>query len=128
MNLLLLHASPRRERSLSRRLAAAFVTQWQAAHPTGTVRERDVGIAPPPLLTETWIAACFTPEGERTQAQRDALAYSDAAIEELAKIDPDLVGDLHRKMVDRASSQEVAASDLVAREIQFGQDYRRETP
>jgi FMN-dependent NADH-azoreductase len=87
MNLLLINASPRRERSLSRRLATAFVTQWLALRPRDVIRERDVGIDHPPLLTEAWIAACFTPEDQRTAAQRSVLAYSDAAIEELAQAD-----------------------------------------
>ena len=53
------------------------------------------------------------------------LGHTHAAIEALGKLDGDLIGDMHRKMVDRASSQEVACSDLVAREIQFGDDYRK---
>jgi hypothetical protein len=31
---------------------------------------------------------------------------------------------MHRKMVDRASSQEEACSDLAKKEIKFGEDYR----
>lgn len=87
MNLLVINASPRRERSLSRRLATAFVTRWLALRPRDSVVERDVGIDHPPLLTEAWIAACFTPEDLRTPAQRAELAYSDAAIDELAQAD-----------------------------------------
>lgn len=87
MNLLLVNASPRRERSLSRRLATTFVAQWRALRPQDAIVERDVGREHPPLLTEAWIAACFTPEGQRTAAQRDALSYSDAAIEELSRAD-----------------------------------------
>lgn len=87
MNLLLVNASPRRERSLSRQLANAFVTQWLASRPRDVIVERDVGIEHPPLLTEAWIAACFTPEEQRTPSQRGVLAYSDAAIEELARAD-----------------------------------------
>lgn len=87
MNLLLVNASPRRERSLSRRLATAFVTQWLALRPRDVILERDVGIDHPPLLNEAWIAACFTPEEQRTPAQRGVLAYSDEAIEELARAD-----------------------------------------
>jgi FMN-dependent NADH-azoreductase len=86
-NLLLVNASPRRERSLSRRLATAFVTEWLAWRPHDRIVERDVGIDHPPLLTEAWIAACFTPEEQRTPAQRDVLSYSDAAIAELARAD-----------------------------------------
>lgn len=87
MNLLLVNASARKERSLSRRLATAFVTQWMASRPGDAIVERDVGIDQPPLLTEAWIAACFTPESQRTPAQREVLAWSDAAIEELARAD-----------------------------------------
>ena len=87
MNLLVVNASPRRERSLSRRLATAFVAEWLALRPRDLILARDVGIDHPPLLTEGWIAACFTPEDQRTEAQRGVLAYSDAAIEELAGAD-----------------------------------------
>lgn len=87
MNLLLVNASPRRERSLSRRLATTFVAQWRALRPQDAIVERDVGLDHPPLITEAWIAACFTPEGQRTPAQREALSYSDAAIEELSRSD-----------------------------------------
>jgi FMN-dependent NADH-azoreductase len=87
MNLLVVNASPRRERSLSRRLGAALLAEWQALRPHDAIVQRDVGIDHPPLLTEAWIAACFTPEDQQTPAQREVLAYSDAAIEELARAD-----------------------------------------
>jgi serine/threonine protein kinase len=51
------------------------------------------------------------------------LAHTSAAIQELAEINAEMVGDMHRKMVDRASSQEEACSDLAKRMIQFGEDY-----
>jgi serine/threonine protein kinase len=53
------------------------------------------------------------------------LQHTSAAIQELGKIDGEMVGDMHRKMVDRASSQEEACSDLVARMVKFGEDYIR---
>ena len=87
MNVLVINASPRRERSLSRQLAHAFVARWQALRPRDAIVERDVGIEHPPLLTEAWIAACFTAEDQRTPDQRAVLAYSDAAIDELAQAD-----------------------------------------
>lgn len=87
MNLLRINASPRRERSLSRQLADVFVSRWLALRPQDAIVERNVGIDHPPLLTEGWIAACFTPEDQRTPEQREVLAYSDAAIEELARAD-----------------------------------------
>jgi serine/threonine protein kinase len=51
------------------------------------------------------------------------LQHTSAAIQELATLNADLIGDMHRKMVDRASSQEEACSDLAKRMIQFGEDY-----
>lgn len=85
--LLVIHASPRRERSLSRQLGETFVSHWLRERPADQVLRRDVGIEHPPLLTEAWIAACFTPDEQQTPAQRQVLAYSDAAIAELARAD-----------------------------------------
>lgn len=87
MNVLVINASPRRERSLSRRLANEFLASWRALRPRDVIVERDVGIDHPPLLTEAWIAACFTAEDQRTPDQREVLAYSNAAIDELARAD-----------------------------------------
>jgi serine/threonine protein kinase len=56
------------------------------------------------------------------------LAHTAAAIQELAGIPADFVGDMHRKMVDRASSQEEACSDLAKKMIRFGEDYIRLEP
>ncbi len=85
--LLVIHASPRRERSLSRQLGESFVTNWTREAPGHRVLRRDVGIEHPPLVTEAWIAACFTPDDQQTPEQRQVLAYSDAAIQELAEAD-----------------------------------------
>ena len=51
------------------------------------------------------------------------LQHTSSAIQDLAVINADFVGDMHRRMVDRASSQEEACSDLAKRMIQFGEDY-----
>jgi FMN-dependent NADH-azoreductase len=85
--LLAIHASPRRERSLSRQLGETFLSHWQRARPADRIVRRDVGIEHPPLVTEAWIAACFTPDDQQTAAHREVLAYSDAAIAELAAAD-----------------------------------------
>ena len=85
--LLVLNASPRRERSLSRRLAQAFVTRWeQLARMTRSCTATSAS-EHPPLLTEAWIAACFTPDEQQSAAQKEVLAYSDQAVEELARAD-----------------------------------------
>jgi len=51
------------------------------------------------------------------------LEHTSAAIQALSTINADQVGDMHRRLVDRASSQEEACSDLAKRMIRFGEDY-----
>ncbi len=51
------------------------------------------------------------------------LRHTSEAIRELSYVDPEMVGPMHRKMVDRASSQEVAATDLASRMVKFGDDF-----
>lgn len=81
--LLHLDASPRGDRSLSRRLSRHFVDTWLAVHPGDRVITRDVGRDPPPFIDEAWIAAAFTPPGQRTAAQDAMLRISDTLIDEL---------------------------------------------
>ena len=80
-------ASARLGRSHSRRLSARFVEGWLARRPHDTVIRRDVGLAPPPPVTEAWIAAAFTKPGRRTDGMRAALAVSDALVDELERAD-----------------------------------------
>ncbi|MDE0695345.1 MAG: NAD(P)H-dependent oxidoreductase [Boseongicola sp.] len=80
-------ASARENRSISRNLSAAFVERWLAVRPSDEVIRRDVGKTPPPLVSETWIDACFTPEPERTEDQKKVLEPSDTLIDELARAD-----------------------------------------
>lgn len=82
-NILRIDASARSERSRTRALADAFETALTAADPSVVVTHRDVGLAPPPFISEDWIAAAFTDRAERTPAQAAALAISDALIEEV---------------------------------------------
>jgi serine/threonine protein kinase len=51
------------------------------------------------------------------------LEHTAAAIQALGNINAEHVGDMHRRLVDRASSQEEACSDLAKRMIRFGEDY-----
>ena len=54
-------ASPRGERSHSRKLSKAFVEAWVKAHPGDTVTYRDLGHHPVPLVDELLIGATYTP-------------------------------------------------------------------
>ncbi|MGH0031650.1 MAG: FMN-dependent NADH-azoreductase [Myxococcota bacterium] len=85
--ILRLDASARISRSLSRGLADEFVRGWGRRRPDDRVLLRDVGIAPPPPISEPWIGAAFTPEAQRTERQRALLSLSDELIEELRQAD-----------------------------------------
>ena len=87
MNVLKITASARDDRSLSRELASRFVTEWLDRRPDDAVVERDLALDPPPFVTEPWIAAAFTADQDRTDAQRRLLARSDRLIAELEAAD-----------------------------------------
>jgi FMN-dependent NADH-azoreductase len=79
-----LDASARTARSLTRRLSQLFVDAWLSHRPDDRVLRRDLAADPPPHVTEAWIAAAFTPPDQRDATMWTTLAWSDAAIAELA--------------------------------------------
>ncbi|ACS60507.1 MULTISPECIES: FMN-dependent NADH-azoreductase [Rhizobium] len=85
-------ASPRGDRSLSRRLSAAFVDHWKTKDPSAVVITRDIGRSPPPIITEEWIAAVFTPAETLTPAQQRELKLSDTLIDEVGRSDLIVIG------------------------------------
>jgi len=80
-SILLIQASPRGERSHSRKLGNQYAQVWQATHPEGHVTLRDLGHNPPPYVDEAWVAAAFA-EADAPEATR-ALAVSDEYVKEL---------------------------------------------
>jgi FMN-dependent NADH-azoreductase len=76
-----LDASPRNDRSHSRRLSAFFVQQWRERHPSDTVLYRDLCVFTPPHVTEEWIAGAFSPPEQRSPQMRQALQLSDLLID-----------------------------------------------
>lgn len=90
--LLHLDASARSDRSLTRHLSRLFVETWSRHHPRDPVLRRDLGAAPPPHVTQAWIAACFTPPEKRDADMHAALAWSDAALAELEAADLLVIG------------------------------------
>lgn len=78
--------------SHTRRLTARFLRRWQALRPGDTVTYRDVGQAPPTPVTGDWIHAAFTPPARREAWMHDALAESDALIDELLAADVIVAG------------------------------------
>lgn len=90
--LLHIDASARSDRSLSRQLSQAFVDSWLTHDGKTQIITRDVGHAPPPYLTEEWIAAVFTPEEHMTPEKREELRLSDELIDELDRADVIVIG------------------------------------
>jgi FMN-dependent NADH-azoreductase len=82
--ILAIHASPRGERSHSRRLAEVFLSAWQGRNPQSQLTRREVGrtlIAP---VNEAFVAAAFHPEPDaRPLSMQADLALSDELVGEL---------------------------------------------
>lgn len=81
--LLHIDASPRSDRSVSRQLTREFTVAWKEANPGGQIIYRDLGHNPVPLVTETFIAAVYTPPEARSPELRAAISTSDQLISEL---------------------------------------------
>ena len=82
-SLLLLNVSPRAGRSGSRKLGEAYLSAWQAAHPGGRTIVRDIGVNPPPAVSEAWIAGAHSSPDQHTAAMREAIGVSDIFVDEL---------------------------------------------
>jgi FMN-dependent NADH-azoreductase len=92
MNTLLIVNSSPRSNSVSRSLTRRVAEDWRAHNPDGRMIERDLMVEPLPFLTESWIQASTTPAAQRTPEQQQALALSDALIEELLAADVIVLG------------------------------------
>ncbi|CAG6398496.1 NAD(P)H-dependent oxidoreductase [Streptomyces cocklensis] len=88
MTLFRLDASILPAASASAEIADVVEARWTAAHPGEKVVRRHLGADP--LPAHIWASATvagFTPESERTPAQREALANARDLVEELASAD-----------------------------------------
>lgn len=91
-NLLVINASARVTRSVTRQLSARLAAAWQDAHPDGRIVERDIGLNPPAAIDATWIAAAYTPAEARTAAQHASLILSETLIAEIEAADAIVIG------------------------------------
>ena len=82
-----LDSSARTEDSVTRDLSAQIVSRLGAS----AVVRRDLA-APLPLLDGAWIGANFTPADQRSEADKQLLALSDALVEELKQADTIVIG------------------------------------
>ncbi len=48
--------------SISKNIATRLINSWRKQLPIDEYIYRDVGMNPPPFITQEWIAAVFTPE------------------------------------------------------------------
>ena len=90
--LLHIDSSPLYGRSVSRQLTGAFVTQWKASHPNGTIVDRDLTATVIPPVTAEWVGAVYTPEEARTPQQKELLSLSDSLVTELEQADEYVFG------------------------------------
>ena len=90
--LLVLNASGRITRSITRQLTTRFTESWRAANPDGRVLHRDLGLNPPPPVNEDWIAAASTAPAERGDTANGTLRVSESLIEEIDAADTILLG------------------------------------
>ncbi len=90
--LLHIDSSPLYSRSVSRELTAAFVTQWKASHPDGTVIDRDLNRTAISPITAEWVGAAYAPQEARTPPQKELLSLSDSLLAELEQADEYVIG------------------------------------
>ena len=54
------------------------------------------------------------------------IRHTQQVLQQLSEIDAELVGDSYHKLVERAAAQEEAFTDLMQRELKFGEDYLKQ--
>lgn len=90
LKVLQVNASARRGGSVSRQWSAALIDRLTAgASIDVTTRDLADGV---PHVDEDWVAANFTPDEQRTAAQREILSHSDRLIAELKDADLIVIG------------------------------------
>jgi len=85
--ILVVTASPRGERSVSRTLSTNFAQLLAKQHPEDTILLRDLGHHPVPHVTEPWVVGAFAPPDAQTAESKAAIAVSDQLVEEFLGAD-----------------------------------------
>lgn len=92
LKVLRIDSSVRGEGSVTRRVADALIAGLERSEGPIDLRVRDLASQPPRLLDPDWVKASFTPTEERGEAERAALAESDALVAELKAADLLVIG------------------------------------
>lgn len=87
MNILQINSSVRADASHSSRLANELVQRLLAANPDASLKLRDLGRTPQPMLDEAALQALFTPAEQRSAEQAARVALDDALIAEIQAAD-----------------------------------------
>ncbi|OYU80740.1 MAG: FMN-dependent NADH-azoreductase [Flavobacterium sp. BFFFF1] len=90
--ILIIISSPRGAESTSTQLSMSIAARLEDENPGSVVTVRDLSQNPLPHLDDTLLAALFTPADIHSEAQRAAIAKSDAAIAELSEADFVVIG------------------------------------
>lgn len=89
---LVINASARTERSLSRQLTEIFTENWMEKYPNDSITYRNIGQEDIPHVTEKWIAAAFKPAELRGDEDEQVLKISNKLIAELKDADVIVLG------------------------------------
>lgn len=128
VHLLHIDASPRGERSHSRRLSREFVEAWKRSHPGDLVTYRDVGRNPIPHLDEAWIRAAYTPPDLRTLELQKDLELSDRLVDEFLAADLYVIGvPMYNFSIPSALKAYIDRIVRIGRTFEFAPD-NRENP
>lgn len=92
LKVLRIDSSARDEGSMTRRIADALIAQLERSEGPIDLRVRDLASQPPRLLDPEWVKASFMPPEKRGEAERAALAESDALVAELKAADVLVIG------------------------------------
>jgi FMN-dependent NADH-azoreductase len=92
LKVLRVDSSARPAGSVSRRLADALIEQLEISEGAVDLTVRDLAVEAPAFVDAAWVDANFTPAERRSEAQRAALAQSDALVAELKAADVLVVG------------------------------------
>lgn len=87
MNILQINSSVRADASHSSRLANEVVQRLLVANPDASLKLRDLGRTPQPMLDEAALQALFTPAEQRSAEQAARVALDDALIAEIQAAD-----------------------------------------
>lgn len=90
--ILVITASPRGERSVSRALTTVFAQLWAQQHPEDTILLRDIGHQPVPHVTEPWVVGAFAPSDAQTPESKAAIAVSNQLVDEFLSADRYILG------------------------------------